>query len=439
MNRKIKVYGMTCSSCEVTVKQLLKEMPGVKKVEVLSNGEFLISGKNVPSNAEIEAVLLNKGYSLEQKGNTLLDYRNMLAFAVIFFGVYVLANRFELFSQFVVGESVSYGFAFMIGLVAAFSTCIAVVGGLLVALTSSYNKLHPNLTSKQKFIPHIYFNIGRIISFTILGGLLGLLGSYLSLSVRVTGFLTIFVAIIMIILGLQLLNLAPWLRYIVPKMPKRIAYVLQSKSKGTYSHSGAFGFGALTFFLPCGFTQALQLYVLSQGSFSVGALTMFAFSLGTLPALVSVGALTSIAKKSFQKYLLTGAGVLVLLVGLLILPGAFSLSGINLTSAQNQPVAELVPMENGKQIVEMEIIGLDYYPSQFTIRAGVPVEWRVDASRAVGCARIVTIPRLNFMEIARDNMNVFEFTPERPGRLEFMCSMAMTTRGAAFTVVESDL
>lgn len=434
--KRLKIYGMHCASCDLAVKDILSKFPEIKKVKV-TKGYAEISGNKLPLENDIDVALQEKGYSITEKKNALEDYRNMLAFLVIFVGVYLVANQFEFFSRFMVGDSVSYGFAFAIGLVAAFSTCIAVVGGLLVAITSSYNKKHPELTASQKFVPHIYFNIGRVVAFTILGGTLGLLGSYLTLSVRVTGLLTIFVALIMIVLGLRLLNMASWLGVLVPTLPKSLSKrILNHKKK--YSHSGAFGFGALTFFLPCGFTQALQLYVVAQGSVIGGALVMLAFSLGTLPALLSVGALTSFAKQRFQKHLSTGAGVLVVMVGAIILPSAIALSGISV-STPPVDLENLVPMENGKQIVEMEIIGLEYYPSQFTIRAGVPVEWRIDASQAVGCARVITIPRMNLQEILRDPQNTIEFTPQNPGRLEFMCGMAMTTRGAAFTVVESDL
>jgi sulfite exporter TauE/SafE len=81
--------------------------------------------------------------------------------------------------------------------------------------------------------------------------------------------------------------------------------------------STAFVLGAATFFLPCGFTQALQVYVLSQASFAAGALTMLAFALGTLPAMLSLSAIASLARGGFQKHFLRFAGAAVILLGLM--------------------------------------------------------------------------------------------------------------------------
>ena len=75
--------------------------------------------------------------------------------------------------------------------------------------------------------------------------------------------------------------------------------------------------GAATFFLPCGFTQALQLYVLAKASVAAGALTMLAFSLGTLPALLSLSAVSSFARGAFQRHFLKVAGVAVIVLGLM--------------------------------------------------------------------------------------------------------------------------
>ena len=95
----------------------------------------------------------------------------------------------------------------------------------------------------------------------------------------------------------------PALTRFLPTMPKsfghRIHDLAERDAKG-----GAFVLGAATFFLPCGFTQALQLYVLAKGSFTTGALTMLAFALGTLPALLSLSAVSSFATGGFQRHFL---------------------------------------------------------------------------------------------------------------------------------------
>ena len=81
----------------------------------------------------------------------------------------------------------SYGLVFLIGLVASVSSCLAVTGGLLVALAAKYNEANPYLTDRQRLIPPIYFNLGRIVSYTLLGGTIGALGAVLTLSPAVSG------------------------------------------------------------------------------------------------------------------------------------------------------------------------------------------------------------------------------------------------------------
>src|SRR5262245_47016393 len=228
-------------------------------------------------------------------GNTMQDKIEIAAAFIIVVGAALALGQLDLLpKQFRVSETMSCGVVFAVGLVASVSSCIAVTGGLLVAVAAKYNVATATLTPTQRMKPHIYFNLGRILSYTLLGGAIGALGSALTLSAEVNGALTILASIVMVLLGLQRLNLLPALTRYLPTMPKAFSHRIHDLAERD-ANGGAFILGAATFFLPCGFTQALQLYVLAKGSFAVGALTMLAFSLGTLPALLSLSALSSLA------------------------------------------------------------------------------------------------------------------------------------------------
>src|SRR5439155_8946981 len=151
----------------------------------------------------------------------------------------------------------------------------------------------------------------------------------------------------------------------------------------------AFVLGAATFFLPCGFTQALQLYVLAKASFVTGALTMLAFSLGTLPALLSLSALSSFATGAFQKRFVRLAGAAVVVLGVLNIQYGLVLTSPGMSSppavVETAPASAAAPpiavveertATGGKQIAVMRIVGYDYIPNRFTVTQGVPVEWR---------------------------------------------------------------
>jgi sulfite exporter TauE/SafE len=267
------------------------------------------------------------------------------AFLIVIAVIFALRQLDLLPRQFGVSETMSYGLVFIIGLVASVSSCIAVTGGLLVAVAAKYNEAIANLTPMQRMKPHIYFNTGRILSYTLLGGVIGALGSALTLSPEINGLLTLIASAVMILLGLQMLKLLPALTRFLPTMPKLFAHFIHDLAERD-ANGGAFVLGAATFFLPCGFTQALQLYVLAKGSLTIGALTMLAFSLGTLPALLSLSAMSSFVTGTLQRHFLKFAGVLVIVLGISNIQYGLVLAGSTMNAipvAAPATVPEAVP------------------------------------------------------------------------------------------------
>lgn len=468
---KLKIHGTHCASCEVLIERKFKKIAGVEKVSMNhATGKAELYCSLEPKLQELDRAIKANGYSVSllddqsktgsvvTHGNTKKDYYQIGVVFLIIVAGYLLLKQFDIVPKLGITNNMSYGFVFLIGLVAAMSTCIAVTGGLLLGIAAKYSEQHPNLAPMQKFKPYVAFNIGRVVSYTVFGGAIGALGSVLTLSSKATGLVTIIASLVMILLGFQLLNLFPWLKRFQPKMPKVFGHKihdlsLRSEAKGDASGGQGkltpFLIGAGTFFLPCGFTQALQLYVLSQGNMKVGALTMLAFSLGTLPALLSLSAISSFIKGTLQQYFFKFAGVLVLLLGLFNINSGINLTGVNLDVAAifhrspvevahaAQPVADPnVQLVDGKQLVSMKVVGRTYSPSKFTITQGIPVEWRIDGSQAEGCAQVVTAPTIGVAEyLPAQGTKTIRFTPTKVGTIPFRCTMGMTTPGAAFTVV----
>ncbi len=448
----VTIRGMHCASCEVMIERKFKKVPGVDRVNVNhANGKARIQCSRVPDTRELQKAIDGHGYTVvsgnvpsgteERQGS---HWETGAIFLVIV-AAYLILRQLKLVPEIGVQDSMSYGFVFAIGLVAAVSSCIAVTGGLLVAVSAKYAENHPNLTGMQRFKPNLLFNIGRIVGYTVLGGAVGALGSMLTLSTKLTGIITIGASLVMILLGFQLLHLFPLLRRFQPKMPKFLAHRIHDSASGERK-TGPFLLGAATFFLPCGFTQALQLYVLSQGDWKVGALTMFVFSLGTLPALLSLSAISSFTKGKTQRYFLKTAGVVVLLLGISNIRNGIALAGFSVAGVPNakKTVAasaadQNVRVENGVQVVAMAVNGYEYEPAQFTVQQGVPVQWKVDASRAGGCARVLIAPDLNIQQyLSSSGTTLISFTPQTTGTFRFSCPMGMTTPGAAITVVAND-
>lgn len=454
----LRISGMTCHSCEILIERQLKKIPGVAKVAVSqSAGKAELLCFNSPELSQLQDAVKSHGYQISQWNGQNSDpssenrRRHFLEIGVIFvilLAAYMILKQFNLVpASLGISDNMSYGFVFLIGLVAAFSSCIAVTGGLLLAVAAKYNELNPAATPWQKFKPHLYFNLGRIISYTVMGGVIGGLGSALAISPRTSGIMTIIASTVMILLGVQLLHIFPWLNRLSPKMPKFLAHRIHDQA-GSPKRSAPLLLGGATFFLPCGFTMALQLYVLSKGEVLSGALTMLAFSLGTLPALLSLSALSSFLKGSFQRYFLKFSGVLVLIIGFNNFGNGWNLTGNPFASSAAKSKAEIIneitapsgdisqpEIVDGIQIARMKVEGLEYTPYRFLVKQNVPVEWQIDGAQALGCAKVIVSQKLGLTEyLPTQGIKKIRFTPTQVGEIPFSCSMGMTTPGAAFVV-----
>jgi sulfite exporter TauE/SafE/copper chaperone CopZ len=451
------VKGMHCASCEVLIEEKFRKVPGVEKVRVsCRNGKAELYCSRDPDVQELDNAVQPNGYRVSlwqnrnlaeysKKGKSAVkDYLQTGGIFLAIISAYYILKELDLVPAVDIAQPMSYGIVFLIGLFAAVSTCLAVVGGLLLAVAQKFNEANPGLSGIQKFKPHIYFNIGRILGYTGFGAAVAGIGSGLMLPPQFSGYLTILIGAIMLFLGLQMLNWFPGLGRFSPKVPKFISRKIYNLSEKR-DRGAPFMLGAFTFFLPCGFTQALQLYVFASGDWKIGALTMLIFSLGTLPALVSLGAATSFIKGAVQGHFLRFAGALVVLLAIFNINNGLTLAGarLNLVSilqfnneAAEANIPAIAPIQNGRQIARMTVNGYDYYPSRFTVIQGVPVEWQIDARQAVGCGRVLVMPTLGITEyLPPQGITTIRFIPRETGEIPFNCSMGMMSRDAAFMVM----
>lgn len=458
---QLKIHNMHCAACEVRVERKFRKLAGIANVRVNHASGLAvvsISGRR-PQLQDFEQAVAGDGYAVSWWADraqapaaaahrkTRGDYTEIGAIFLILVAAYLLLDRFDLLPKgLAINDHMSYGFVFLIGVVASVSSCLAVTGGLLLGAAAKYNERNANLGGWEKFKPTLFFNLGRLVSYTVLGGAIGGLGSVFTLSQTANGVLSIMASLVMITLGFQLLNLFPWMGRFQPRMPKFLAHRIHDLgNRAGGGRSAPLALGALTFFLPCGFTQALQFYALSVGSPIVGALTMFAFALGTLPGLLSLSAISSFARGGFQKHFLRVAGVLVVMVGFWNIDNGLSLTGITLpwesfdavtAAAPDAAGTEAVTIADGVQTVRMTINRYTYSPSHFTIQAGVPVRWVVDGRNAAGCAQVLLSSSLGIAKyLPSDGVTTIAFTPREAGHYSFSCPMGMTTLGAGFTVL----
>jgi uncharacterized protein len=140
--------------------------------------------------------------------------------------------------------------------------------------------------------------------------------------------LSLFVAIVLLILGINLLDVFPSFKKLQLTMPSFIGKKVHNLKSINHILTPAL-IGVATFFLPCGFTQSMQIYALSTGSFWTGSMVMTFFALGTFPvlALLSFG-FAGIHKKAQSGIFFKSAGIVVIFFGVINLINSLVVAGI---------------------------------------------------------------------------------------------------------------
>ena len=310
------VRGMHCKSCILMTESELLDVSYITKAKssletntVDITGYF---GDKTPNTIvdELTRVLEKHGYSLSLEKEVMMgkwsDFKFAIPIALTFAILFVVLQKLGLVNL-VNASSVTYGTAFAIGVVASLSSCMAMVGGLLLSMSATFAK------EGDKLKPQLMFHGGRLVSFFLLGGTIGVIGSTFTLNATSTFVLTLIIAIVMLILGINLLDVFPWAKKLQPAMPKFLAQRAHEMSNFNHSLTPVL-VGIVTFFLPCGFTQSMQLYTLTTGNFFKGGLTMISFALGTLPVLALISFSSySIQNSSKSGIFFKSAGLVVIL------------------------------------------------------------------------------------------------------------------------------
>jgi sulfite exporter TauE/SafE/copper chaperone CopZ len=325
------IHGMHCDACVLLTESELQELPNITSVKSsLKNhsveivGDF---GDKTPEQIaeELTVPVRSHGYTISVEKQIVQkkwsEFKIALPIAIGFIVLFIVLQKIGLVNL-VNSGNVTYGTAFVIGIIASLSSCMAVVGGLLLSMSATFAK--EGNTKK----PQIMFHLGRIVSFFVLGGAIGAIGSAFTLNSSVTFVLSFVIGIVMLILGINLLDTFPWAKKFQPSMPKFIARRAHSVAKFNHTFTPLL-VGVVTFFLPCGFTQSMQLYTLTTGSFLTGGFTMLAFALGTLPVL----ALLSFSSFNINNGPKSGiffktAGLIVILFALFNIISSFAAIGL---------------------------------------------------------------------------------------------------------------
>lgn len=324
----LHVRGTHCNACKILIEDTLGGQSEIEKVHVdLKHETVAVDTTSQQPIAELvgrwtKLIEAHKYHLSLEKETEKKDFKSAvyaLPLGLMVLGLFILLQKSGIVNLGFEG-GLSPATVFFIGVVASLSSCLAVVGGLTLSLSAEASK--DAATAR----PFVFFHIGRLVGFAILGGLLGLLGSTLNISPTITNIFGLLVAFVMILLGINLLDIFHITKKFRLVLPSGLFRKLTSLERGWWA---PFIVGAGTFFLPCGFTQSMQFAALSSGSIWNGMLIMSVFAVGTLPmlALLSFGSYR-FSHTRYSPLFFKTAGVVVIGLGLIALLSSLAAQGI---------------------------------------------------------------------------------------------------------------
>jgi len=433
VTKKLKISGITCTNCKKRIEKALKATKGVMSADI----DFPTSILTVTYDGDmdinaIERIIEDLGYGSSLPEKDQGDKYYVVKTLLVILAVYLILSRlgvtniFNAFPEATAG--MGYGMLFVIGLLASVH-CLAMCGGINLSQCTAYASGTERCGRFANFRPSFLYNFGRVLSYTVIGGLVGALGSAVSFSGTGKGIVAVIAGVFMVIMGLNMLDISPWLKRISLRIPAG----LRVKISGQKSGKGPFYVGLLNGLMPCGPLQAMQIYALSTGDPVKGALSMMIFSLGTVPLMFGLGTLSSVLTKKYRGKMMKTSAVLVVILGIFMFSNGMALSGYAMprifsssaTVAAGTVQGGTAELKDGVQVVRTELSPWGYPP--IAVQAGIPVRWNLHADRSAlnGCNNSIFIPDLGIEKKLEPGDNIIEFTPEKKGTMPFSCWMGM--------------
>lgn len=421
------VSGTRCASCKIFIEDALREVGVVRNVRVDIDREAVEVETSSDMTPEALAKILTEkimanGYAVSVEKTAQAKEGGAVMWKALPIGLGVLFLFFMLQKSGIlaigIGTQVTPVTSFIIGLIASVSSCLAIVGGLVLSLSAKISK--DTASDTRTFA---LFHAGRLVSFAVLGGVLGAIGAAININFIFTALLGLLASLVMLGLGLNLIGV---FKKNMITLPAGLFNFFRNIEHTTVA---PLAFGFATFFLPCGFTQSMQISALSSGSFVSGFLIMLSFALGTLPmlALLSFGS-ASVAHGKHAPLFFKSAGVVV--IGL----GVFALIGIgavlfgpqkHVPDAAGTPTTQNSEIRDGIQYVTVQAKG-GYSPRVSAARAGVPTKLIVETNGTYDCSAALAIRSIGYQKmLPQTGEEIIDLGTPEPGTLQGLCAMGM--------------
>jgi len=456
---KIKVKGMHCTSCEETIEKHVLKIDDVKSCKA-DYAKAMVTVSFDPDRTNLEGIkekIEEKQYECESStckddvpentkgsGSASTGKRAYLkpvvltlALLAVLFGGYQIAQGFGSFDLPAIGGPVSLVLLFGVGLLTGFH-CVGMCGGFVMSYTANAGNAAGGSARKSLNIySHVQYGTGKLLSYTAIGAVFGLIGTIFVFTPLLRGAASIFAGLFLILFGINMLNFFPALRRVRIPMPKAIAKFAFAKSD---KQRRPLATGLLNgLMIACGPLQALYIYAAGTGSIAQGALALFAFGLGTLPVMFGFGIFASYVSKSMTRNILKASGLIVIVLGLIMLNRGLTLMGtgydFNSVTASFIPSVQASGSAGGAataagtgqyQEIRMNVTSRGWEPDRFVLKAGVPVKWIINGKEITSCNNAIQVPKLGLEFDVKQGEQVIEFTPPNEDTvIPWSCWMGM--------------
>ncbi|MDR0396350.1 MAG: sulfite exporter TauE/SafE family protein [Oscillospiraceae bacterium] len=441
MTIRLHIGGMTCVNCENRIARKLASTKGVISASVSWNAgtadiaydEGIIDGES------IAGVINALGYKASAD-NIASRAGRTAGILLIIAALYMALQHFGLLNRLapsrLAEDGMGYGMLFVVGLLTS-AHCIAMCGG--INLSQSMPKGMNPSGKLSALAPAAFYNLGRVVSYTLIGSVLGFAGTLLGggsgsgLPAAVQGVLKAAAGAFMIVMGINMLGLFPGLRRFQPRVP---AVFASKANAGRLRGKGPLIVGLLNGLMPCGPLQSMQILALASGGAIAGGLSMLAFSLGTAPLMLGLGTLVSALGRRFERKAMAVGAVLVVVLGLAMVSQGGGLLNWNVP-APAAPQGWRARTDAGSAVIEpsivdgVQVVSSTLRPNSFPniiVKAGMPVRWIVNAPEGSinGCNNRINIYEYGIMNYGfQYGDNVIEFTPGKAGSFGYSCWMGM--------------
>ncbi len=400
----IKIEGITCDNCRSRIRKALLKIDGINEVNFNKDTACIISDKKIDGLKLINTINKVGYYTKEEyitndySNNNLKDFLIILIILLLF---YLLINKtfgYNIFNSLpTMDKNTTYFMLFITGLLTSIH-CVSMCGAIVFS------------ASINGFKRSLLYNLGRLISYSLLGGVVGLIGSVFVINETLNGIIIIASALLMLLMSLSMLNI---INFHLP------SFKLKSKSRNTFL------IGLLNGLMPCGPLQAMQVYALSTGSFLKGMFSMFLFCLGTIPLMLMLGLTLNILKGKKKVILNKFATVLIFVLSIsMLIRGLNTLGIITNKSNDYQDYIKSTLYEDYQEVIT-DLNYADY--GDIIVQKGIKVRLIINAdeSKLIGCNNNINIKEYNISKQLNVGENVIEFIPEKEGIYSMNCLMNM--------------